>query len=164
MAILEIIKEGDPRLRQKAHRIKSPEPGLKRLAQDMHETMDAAPGVGLAGPQIGVLRRIIVVHLPEDYIEEGSPELRMTLLNPEIIKGHGEEIGLEGCLSIPGWVGEVPRMTQITIKGMDLDASQRPHQGRGLLRARAPARDRPPRRHPVCRPHGEGREAYAGSR
>ena len=125
MAILEIIKEGDPRLRQKAHRIKNPEPGLKTLARDMHETMDAAPGVGLAGPQIGVMRRIIVVHLPEDYIEEGSPELRMTLLNPEIIKGHGEEIGLEGCLSIPGWVGEVPRMTQITVKGVDLD-------GRGI--------------------------------
>jgi peptide deformylase len=121
MAILEIIKEGDPRLRQKAHRVKNPEPGLKKLAEDMHETMDAAPGVGLAGPQIGVLRRIIVVHLPEDYIEEGSPELRMTLLNPEIIKGHGEEIGLEGCLSIPGWVGDVPRMTQITVKGMDLE-------------------------------------------
>ena len=62
MALLEIITEGDPRLRQKAHRIKNPEAGLKKLAEDMHETMDAAPGVGLAGPQIGILRRIIVVH------------------------------------------------------------------------------------------------------
>jgi peptide deformylase len=121
MAVMEIIKEGDPRLRQKAHKIKSPEPGLKKIAEDMHETMDAAPGVGLAGPQVGVMRRIIVIHLAEDYAEEGSPEIRMTLLNPEIVKGYGEEVGLEGCLSIPGWVGEVRRMTSITVKAMDLN-------------------------------------------
>lgn len=121
MALLEIITEGDPRLRQKAHRIKNPEAGLKKLAEDMHETMDAAPGVGLAGPQIGILRRIIVVHLPEGYLQEGSPDLRMTLLNPEIVKGFGDEVGLEGCLSIPGWIGEVRRMTSITVKAMDLD-------------------------------------------
>lgn len=121
MAILDIIKEGDPRLRQKAHRIRTPEAGLKSIADDMHETMDAAPGVGLAGPQIGLMRRIIVVHLPEDYLEEGSPDLRLTLLNPEIVKGHGEETGLEGCLSIPGWVGEVRRMTSVTVKAMDLN-------------------------------------------
>ena len=121
MALLEIITEGDPRLRQKAHRIRTPEPGLKRLADDMHETMDHAPGVGLAGPQVGVMRRIIVVHLAGGYLEEDSPELRLTLLNPEVIKGHGEESGLEGCLSIPGWVGEVRRMTNITVKAMDLN-------------------------------------------
>ena len=93
MTVLDIIKEGDPRLRQKAHRIRNPEPGLKAIAADMHETMDAAPGVGLAGPQVGLMRRIIVVHLPEDYVDEGSPDLRMTLLNPEIVKGRGEEVG-----------------------------------------------------------------------
>jgi peptide deformylase len=121
MALLDIILEGDPRLRQKSHRIRSPEPGLKKLADDMHETMDHAPGVGLAGPQVGVMRRIIVIHLPEGYAEEGSPELRLTLLNPEITKGHGEELGLEGCLSIPGWVGDVPRMTSVTVRAMDLN-------------------------------------------
>jgi peptide deformylase len=121
MALLDIILEGDLRLRQKAHRIRSAEPGLRKLAEDMHETMDRAPGVGLAGPQVGVMRRIIVLHLPEGYAEEGSPELRLTLLNPEIVKGHGEEIGLEGCLSIPGWLGDVPRMTNITVKAMDLN-------------------------------------------
>jgi peptide deformylase len=121
MALLEIITEGDPRLRQKAHRIRTPEPGLKKIADDMHETMDHAPGVGLAGPQVGVMRRIIVVHLAEGYAHEGSPELRLTLLNPEIVKGHGEETGLEGCLSIPGWVGDVRRMTNITVKAMDIN-------------------------------------------
>jgi peptide deformylase len=121
MALLDIIKEGDPRLRQKAHRIRNPEPGLRAIADDMHETMDAAPGVGLAGPQVGLMRRLIVVHLPENYLDEGSPDLRMTLLNPEIVKGHGEETGLEGCLSIPGWIGEVRRMTSVTVKAMDLN-------------------------------------------
>lgn len=121
MSILEIIKEGDPRLRQKALRIRHAEPGLKTLAADMHQTMDLAPGVGLAGTQIGVMRRIIVVHLPEGYDEEGSPDVRLTLLNPEIVKGHGTELAMEGCLSIPGWIGEVPRMSMITIKAMDLD-------------------------------------------
>ena len=121
MALLDIIKEGDPRLRQKAHRIRNPEPGLKAIADDMHQTMDAAPGVGLAGPQVGLMRRLIVVHLPEHYLDEGSPDLRMTLLNPEIVKGHGEEGGLEGCLSIPGWIGEVRRMTSVTVKAMDLN-------------------------------------------
>ena len=121
MAILDIIKEGDPRLRQKALKIRHAEPGLKDLAANMHETMDEAPGVGLAGPQIGVMRRIIVVHVPEDIDEEGSPDIRLTLLNPEIVKGHGKEYAMEGCLSIPNWVGEVPRMSAITVKAMDLD-------------------------------------------
>ena len=121
MARLYIITEGDPRLRQKALKIRHAEPGLKELAADMHETMDLAPGVGLAGPQIGVMRRIIVVHVPEGYDGDDSPDLRLTLLNPEIVKGHGMELAMEGCLSIPGWIGEVPRMGVITVKAMDLD-------------------------------------------
>src|ERR687897_342542 len=121
MARLEIITEGDPRLRQKALKIRHAEPGLKQLAADMHETMDLAPGVGLAGPQVGVMRRIIVVHVPEGYDEDDSPDIRLTLLNPEIVKGHGRELAMEGCLSIPGWVGEVPRMSTVTVKALDLD-------------------------------------------
>ena len=121
MALLKIILEGDPRLRQKALKIRHAEESLKTLAADMHETMDAAPGVGLAGPQVGVMRRIIVVHVPEGYLEEDSPDIRMTLLNPEIVKGYGEEIGTEGCLSIPGWVGDVRRMTRIRVKASVLD-------------------------------------------
>lgn len=121
MALLEIIREGDPRLRQKVTKIRHAEESLKTISDNMHETMDAAPGVGLAGPQVGVMRRIIVVHLPEDYLEEGSPDLRLTLLNPEIVKGHGDELGEEGCLSIPGWVGQVRRMTSITVKATDLN-------------------------------------------
>ncbi|MER3437203.1 MAG: peptide deformylase [Chloroflexota bacterium] len=121
MAILDIVLEGDPRLRQKALKIRAVDESIRRLARDMHETMDAAPGVGLAGPQVGVMRRIIVVHVPEGYQGEDEPEIRMTLVNPEILKAQGREIDTEGCLSIPGWVGDVPRAQRITVRAMDLD-------------------------------------------
>jgi peptide deformylase len=124
MAVLPIILEGDPRLRQKASKIRSVDESLRKLAAEMHETMDDAPGVGLAGPQIGVLRRIIVVHVPGEYIGEGEAEIRATLINPEIVKGHGREIATEGCLSIPGWIGDVPRYDLITVKAMDLNNRQ----------------------------------------
>lgn len=120
MARLDIILEGDPRLRQKAVRIKHVDESLRRIAADMHETMDAAPGVGLAGPQVGLMRRIIVVHVPKDE-DDGQDEVRLTLVNPEIVKAHGRVLGQEGCLSIPRWVGEVPRAETITVKGIDLD-------------------------------------------
>jgi peptide deformylase len=120
MAVHQIILEGDPRLRQKASKIRSVDESLRKLAAEMHETMDDAPGVGLAGPQIGVMRRIIVVHVPGEYIGEGEADIRTTLINPEIVKGHGREIATEGCLSIPGWIGDVPRYDLVTVKAMDL--------------------------------------------
>jgi peptide deformylase len=121
MAVHQIILEGDPRLRQKASKIRSVDESLRKLAAEMHETMDDAPGVGLAGPQIGVMRRIIVVHVPGEYIGEGEADIRTTLINPEIVKGHGREIATEGCLSIPGWIGDVPRYDLVTVKAMDLN-------------------------------------------
>lgn len=121
MAILDIVLEGDPRLRQKATKIRQVDDSLRKLAQDMHETMLDAPGVGLAAPQVGVPRRLIVVHVPEGYEEEDAPGLTLTLVNPEIVKAQGRELGLEGCLSIPGWVGEVPRFDAITVKALNLD-------------------------------------------
>lgn len=120
MALLDVLIEGDPRLRQKALKIRSVDDSLRKLAKDMHETMRDAPGVGLAGPQIGVMRRIIVVHVPEGYQGEGEPELSLTLVNPEIVKAQGRDVGTEGCLSIPGWVGDVPRADRVTVKAMDL--------------------------------------------
>jgi len=121
MAIMEIVLEGDPRLRQRATRIKHVDERLRRIAADMHETMDAAPGVGLAGPQVGVMERIIVVHVPGDYIADGAEDVRYTLINPEIIRAGGEETATEGCLSIPRWIGDVPRYTTIKVKATDLD-------------------------------------------
>ena len=121
MAILDIILEGDPRLRQKSTKIRTVDAGLRKLAVDMRETMLAAPGVGLAAPQVGVNRRLFVAHIPAGYVEEDDPEFNLALVNPEIVKGYGRVVDLEGCLSIPGWVGEVPRYETITVKGMNLD-------------------------------------------
>jgi peptide deformylase len=121
MAVLDIILEGDPRLRQKSTRIKNVDAGLRKLATDMRDTMLAAPGVGLAAPQVGVNRRLIVVHVPEDFDHDGEPELNLALVNPEIVRSLGSEIGSEGCLSIPGWAGDVARAEAITIKAMDMN-------------------------------------------
>ncbi|MDP9364494.1 MAG: peptide deformylase [Chloroflexota bacterium] len=133
MALLDIILEGDPRLRQKATRIRSVDDGLRRLAADMHETMLAAPGVGLAAPQVGITRRLIVVHVPENYDEEGTPETTLTLVNPEIVKSQGRVVGQEGCLSIPGWVGDVPPADLITVKAIDLDNKPTRLKASGIL-------------------------------
>ena len=121
MAILPIVREGNPILRQKATKINRVDDSVRRLADDMWQTLNNADGVGLAAPQVNTSRRLVVVHIDPDYIEEGSPEVSMTLLNPEIIKQRGEVVGMEGCLSIPGWQGEVPRADQITVRAMDLD-------------------------------------------
>ena len=121
MALLEILLEGDPRLRQKALRVRNVDDSLRRLAGDMFETMLDAPGVGLAAPQVGVLRRLIWVHVPENFHDEGGPELSIALVNPEIVRANGRIFGYEGCLSIPGWTAEVPRAEVVTVKGIGLD-------------------------------------------
>lgn len=121
MALLEILVEGDSRLRQKSLRVRGVDNSLRELADDMYETMLEAPGVGLAAPQVGVLRRLIWVHVPENFHDEGGPELSIALVNPEIVRAHGLTLGYEGCLSIPGWTGEVPRAEVVTVKGIGLD-------------------------------------------
>ena len=121
MALLDILIEGDPRLRQKAHKIRHVDDSLRSLAADMFETMLDAPGVGLAAPQVGVMRRLIWVHVPVDYHESGDPEISLALVNPEIVRARGRVLGYEGCLSIPGWTGEVPRAEVVTVKAIGLD-------------------------------------------
>lgn len=121
MALLEILLEGDPRLRQKSLRIRSVDDNLRQLAADMFDTMIDAPGVGLAAPQVGVLRRLIWVHVPENFNDDGGSELSIPIVNPEIVRANGRILGYEGCLSIPGWTGEVPRAAVVTVKGIGLD-------------------------------------------
>ena len=121
MALLDILLEGDARLRQKSLRVRGVDDSLRRLADDMFETMIDAPGIGLAAPQVGVLRRLIWVHVPENFHDEGEPGLSVALVNPEIVRAHGRVYAYEGCLSIPGWMGEVPRAEVITVKGLGLD-------------------------------------------
>ena len=133
MAVRTIITEGDPRLRQKAIRIRVVDEEVRQLARDLWDTVRAARGLGLAAPQIGVLRRIIVVAIPPDYVEEGDPGVELTLINPEIVRASGRQVGLEGCLSIPGWYGEVARSMHVTVKALDLEGREVRVKGSGLL-------------------------------
>ncbi|MFC2036355.1 peptide deformylase [Chloroflexota bacterium] len=103
-------------LRSKSRKVQKVTPRLAAFAEQMLETMRQANGVGLAAPQVGVLQRFFVAELPEDE-ENEQPRETYILFNPEIVKAKGEELGYEGCLSIPGYIGEVARREQITIKG-----------------------------------------------
>jgi len=102
----------DPILRQKAKRVSAITPSLKRLIDDMIETMHDAHGVGLAANQVGVLQRVIVIQLPED-------EEPRVFINPEIVRREGEREVEEGCLSIPGYRGLVKRSVKVLAKGLD---------------------------------------------
>jgi peptide deformylase len=122
MSDLEILTVDDPQqlqtLRSKSRKVQRITPKLVAFAQQMLETMRNANGVGLAAPQVGVLQRFFVAELPEDE-ENDLPTETFILFNPEIVKGRGEQVGYEGCLSIPGYIGEVARRDQITVKGLD---------------------------------------------
>jgi peptide deformylase len=121
---LDIVLEGDPRLRQKAVRIRQVDASIRKLADDMYETIPVAEGVAVAAPQVGVTRRLIViryVETDEDDEDAEGEEITYRLANPEIVRGNGNQVGLEGCLSIPGWVGEVPRFESVTVKGTDME-------------------------------------------
>ena len=120
VAILDIVKDPDPVLRKKAIKVRRADDGIRQLANDMFETMLDAPGVGLAAPQVGKSLRLIVVHVPEDE-EDGTKETSLKLLNPEIVKSFGSQLGPEGCLSIPGWAGDVERFMNITVKATDMN-------------------------------------------
>lgn len=124
MAVLDIVLEGDPRLRQKAVKIRQVDDSIRKLADDMYETIPVAEGVAVAAPQVGVSRRLIVIRYTETDEENDEDEgevITYRLANPEIVRGHGNQVGLEGCLSIPGWVGEVPRFESVTVKGIDME-------------------------------------------
>jgi peptide deformylase len=122
MAIREIIFTPDPVLRRKARKVTTIDQDLQVLIDDMIETMRAAPGVGLAAPQVNVSERLIVIeYAPED--EDGnqkSPKKLFVLINPEIIEASEEKVnGAEACLSIPRMMGEVDRHQQITVKAVN---------------------------------------------
>lgn len=122
--IREIIKEGDEVLRKKCHKVEKFDEKLHALLDDMYETMQEANGVGLAAPQVGILRRIAVVDVGDGKIE---------LVNPEIIKESGEQTGDEGCLSFPGKWGEVTRPMKVTVKAQDRYGKEFKIKGTELL-------------------------------
>jgi peptide deformylase len=122
MSDLEILTVDNPQqlqvLRSKSKKVQKVSPKLVAFAERMLETMRNANGVGLAAPQVGVLQRFFVAELPEDE-ENNEPRKTYIVFNPEIVKGKGEEIGYEGCLSIPGYIGEVARQQEVTVKGFN---------------------------------------------
>jgi peptide deformylase len=136
MPDLEILTVDNPQqlkvLRARAKKVQKVTPKLAAFAQTMLETMRNAAGVGLAAPQTGVLRRFFVVELPGDA-EADEPAQTFILFNPEIVKGRGEQIGFEGCLSIPGYIGEVARDEQVTVKGLDERGKAVRHKVDGYL-------------------------------
>jgi peptide deformylase len=114
MAILRIRLYPDPVLREPASPVTDVDDSVRKLIADMTETMRAAPGVGLAAPQVGVQRRVLVYSL-------GTEEPVHALVNPEIVERSGEQVGDEGCLSIPGLSYPVTRAERITVRGLDAD-------------------------------------------
>jgi peptide deformylase len=124
MAVLPILTQESSILRQKAKRVPRVDDSIRKLIDDMVETMVAAPGVGLAAPQVGVGLRVIVFKTDENL---------HTLVNPEMVKAEGEQTGLEGCLSIPGYVGEVTRALRVVARGLNRHGKMVRVKGDGLL-------------------------------
>ncbi len=123
MALRNIVTLPDPMLKRKAHTVTKFDKNLQTLLNDMVETMREAPGVGLAAPQIGLSERIVVIEYfekPEDEEKEDAPKKVWMVVNPEIVKASPEmTMGVEGCLSIPGFVGEVERHAEIHVKALN---------------------------------------------
>jgi len=126
MAVLPIRSLPDPVLRQKAKRVRSIDGSIKRLVADMRETLHADPGrVGLAAPQVGVSLRVVVIGLPD--------EEDIILINPEIVRRKGERLVSEGCLSVPGYMGQINRAESVTAKWRDLNWKEVRIKAEGLM-------------------------------
>ena len=124
MALRDIVKEPDERLKKVCRPVKEITPHILTLLDDMAETMNFAEGVGLAAPQVGVLRRIVVIDVGEGLIE---------LINPEIIAFSGEQTGPEACLSCGERRGIVTRPSKVTVRALDRYGKMQEYTGDGLL-------------------------------
>jgi peptide deformylase len=140
MTIREILTEPDPVLRKKAKKVPAVTADIRTLIDDMVETMRAAPGVGLAAPQAGVGQRVITV----EYAEEPDHELAegenppqpvlYTLINPKITRSSREKVaGIEACLSVPGFAGEVERNVEVVVKGFNAQGAPVRIKAKGWL-------------------------------
>ncbi len=119
MAVREVITIPNETLVSKAHKVKEFNAELRQLVADMVDTMREAPGVGLAAPQLNVRQRVIVVEYGDEEDEE-APRKLYTVVNPEITRRSSETVlGVEGCLSVPEFVGEVERAEAVTVKGQN---------------------------------------------
>src|ERR1700746_137525 len=115
--IYPIVRFGDPVLEKPAEPITEFNGELRKLAEDMFESMYAAHGVGLAAPQIGISKRIVVI----DVTFKEDPEAKLVLINPEIIKTEGRQKGSEGCLSLPDFREDVTPAKQVRVRAQDLE-------------------------------------------
>jgi len=126
MAVLQIRTLPDPVLRQKAKRVTKIDDSIQKLIDDMIDTLHAEPNrAGLAAPQVGVLLRVAVIEVPEQEL--------ITLINPEIVKKEGERIVQEGCLSVPGYFGEIKRAVTVKVKAQNRYGKQFRLKAQGLL-------------------------------
>lgn len=132
MSIRPILTAEHPVLHQKAKKIKRIDISTQNLVDDMLESMRAVHGLGLAAPQIGIGLRVLVIEMPEDKDEPHAGK-QVILVNPEILKSEGEQVGEEGCLSIPGYVGIVRRAMKISVKGLNSKGKEVRVKGEGLL-------------------------------
>lgn len=126
MALREIVKEGDDVLTKKCRKVEKFDSRLEMIIDDMIETLHQANGVGLAAPQVGILRRVVVIEVdPEQGVIE--------LVNPEIIETSGKQVGLEGCLSLPGKWGIASRPLRVTVKAQNRNGEEFTISGEHLL-------------------------------
>lgn len=120
MALREIVTVPNPVLRRKAQPVTKFDDEFQELITDMIETMREAPGVGLAAPQVGISQRLIVVEYTTDEEDETAPKKLYVVVNPELkVTDKETEMGMEGCLSVPGLLGEVERPLGVTVKGLN---------------------------------------------
>jgi len=125
MAVIPIRVLPDSILKQKSKRVKSIDGSIRRLIGDMLETMHSASGVGLAAPQVGVPWRVVVIGMPEQE--------DIVLINPEIVRRTGERLVDEGCLSVPGYIGQIKRAELVRVKGRDQNGREIRIRANGLL-------------------------------
>ena len=124
MALRTIRVQGDPVLTKKSRPVEQMTPRISELITDMLDTMYDAMGVGLAAPQVGILKRIVVIDVGEGPI---------VLINPEILETGGEQTGDEGCLSVPGMAGQVTRPNYVKVKALDVNMNEVIYEGEELL-------------------------------
>ena len=124
MALRTIRVQGDSVLTKKSRTVDKMTPRIGELITDMLDTMYDAMGVGLAAPQVGILKRIVVIDVGEGPI---------VLINPEILETSGEQTGAEGCLSVPGMAGQVTRPNYVKVKALDVNMNEQIYEGEGLL-------------------------------
>jgi peptide deformylase len=132
MAVRPIRIYGDPVLREKARPVETIDEEIRRLAEDMLETLADAEGVGLAGPQVGASQRVIVVHPAAERGERREPP--RVLVNPDIVDRRGPQVGAEeGCLSIPGIYDTVKRHDRVRVRALDLEGKEIEIDASGML-------------------------------